>query len=146
MLERNKDVARYYIEEVWNKGNLAAMDETHAESYMHHDPHDPWKRDHGPGRAAVKKLIHFYRGAFPDLRLTIDELVAEGDVVVARFSSHGTHKSEVGGVKPTHKPVKLTGIFWWRFADGKIVEGRPFWDAHGFLRQIGAAPEMAKLL
>lgn len=145
MSEKNKKTARYYIEEVWNKGNLSVMEETHAESYMHHDPHDPWQRTHGPGANTLKKMIHFYRGAFPDLHLTIEEIVGEGDVVVARFTSHATHKHEVGGLKPTHKTVKLSGIFWWRFADGKIVEGRPYWDAHGFLRQIGAVPELAKV-
>lgn len=144
MSERNKDVARRHIEEVWNKGNVSSMDETHAESYMHHDPHDPWQRGHGPGPNALKKLVHFYRNAFPDLHITIDEMVGEGDVVVARFSSVGTHKEECAGVKPTHKKIKLSGIFWWKFADGKIVEGRPFWDAHGLLREIGAVPEMAK--
>ena len=145
MSERNKKTAQYYIDEVWNKGNLDIMEETHAESYMHHDPHDPWTRDHGPGADAVKKLIRFYRTAFPDLHLTIEEIVAEGDVVVARFSSRGTHKEELAGHKATHKTVKLQGIFWWRFENGKIAEGRPYWDAHGFMRQIGAIPEMAKL-
>ncbi len=145
MSDQNKIVARRHIEEVWNKGNLASMDDTHAESYLHHDPHDPWKRSHGPGAGAVKKLVHFYRGAFPDLRLTIDEMIADGDVVVARFSSHGTHTHELAHIAPTHKTVKLTGVFWWRFADGKIVEGRSYYDAHQFLRQLGAVPEMATL-
>ena len=146
MSDQNKAVARRHIEEVWNKGNLASMEETHAQSYMHHDPHDPWKRDHGPGPDAVKKLVHFYRGAFPDIRITIDEMIAEGDVVVARFSSHATHKHQFANIQPTHKAIKLTGVFWWRFLDGKIVEGRSYYDGHGFLRQLGAVPEMAALL
>jgi len=146
MSDQNKAVAQRHIEEVWNKGNLASMEETHAESYMHHDPHDPWTRSHVPGPNALKKLVHFYRNAFPDMRLTIDEIVADGDVVVARFSSHATHKHEFAGIQPTHKPIKMTGIFWWRFENGKIVEGRSYYDAHGLLRQLGAVPDMAKVL
>lgn len=146
MSDRNKAVARRHVEEVWNKGNLSSMEETHAESYIHHDPHDPWKRDQEPGTEAVKKLVHFYRNAFPDLRLTIDEIVAEGDVVAARFSSHATHKHDCGNISPTNKTVEITGVFWWRFAGGKIIEGRSYYDAHGLLRQIGAVPEMGALL
>ncbi len=146
MSDRNKAVARRHIDEVWNKGNLASMEDTHAESYMHHDPHDPWKRSHGPGPNAIKKLVHFYRHAFPDLHITIDEIVADGDVVVARFSSRGTHTNEFGNIKAKNTVVKLAGVFWWRFADGKIVEGHSYYDAHGFLRQLGAVPEMAELL
>jgi steroid delta-isomerase-like uncharacterized protein len=118
------------------------MDETHAECYTHHDPHDPWKRDHAPGRDAVKSLVHFYRSAFPDLTLTIEEILAEDDVVVARFSSHATHIHEFGDIQPTNKIVEITGVFWWRFVDGKIVEGRSYWDAYGFLRQLGAVPDI----
>jgi steroid delta-isomerase-like uncharacterized protein len=140
--DRHKNVARRHIDEAWNNGNLFAMDETHAAGYVHHDPHDPWKRNHEPGQDALKKIVHFYRNAFPDVRLTIDEIVADGDVVVARFSSHATHRHEFGGIQPTNKVVEITGVFWWRFADGKIIEGRSYWDAYGFLRQLGAVPEM----
>lgn len=143
MSDRNKGVARRHIEEVWNRGNLSSMDETHGDSYRHHDPHDPWKRNHGPGADAVKKLVSFYRGAFPDMHITIDEIVAEGDVVVARFSSRATHKHDCADIAPTNKTVEMTGVFWWRFADGKIVEGRSYYDAHGLLQQLGAVPEMA---
>ncbi|HTA39711.1 MAG TPA: ester cyclase [Candidatus Acidoferrales bacterium] len=145
MSDGNKAVAQRHIDEVWNKGNLDSMDETHVKDYIHHDPHDPWQRTHDPGPDAVKKLVHFYRNAFPDLCLTIDEIIAEGDVVVARFSSHATHKQQFGNIKPTNKTVKITGVFWWRFADGKIIEGRSYWDAHAFLRQLGAVPEIATL-
>jgi steroid delta-isomerase-like uncharacterized protein len=140
--DQNKAVARRHIDEVWNKGNLSAMDETHASSYLHHDPHDPWKRNHQPGADAVKKLVIFYRNAFPDIHLTIDEIIAEGDVVVARFSSRATHEHGLGDIEPTHKVVELTGVFWWRFADGKIVEGRSYYDALGFLQQLGVASAM----
>jgi steroid delta-isomerase-like uncharacterized protein len=146
MSDLNKAVARRHIDEVWNKGNISTLAETHAESYVHHDPHDPWKRNQQPGQEAVKKLVHFYRGAFPDIRLTIDEIVAEGDVVVARFSSHATHTNEVGNILPTDKIVEITGVFWWRFAGGKIVEGRSYYDALSFLRQLGAVPEVREIL
>jgi steroid delta-isomerase-like uncharacterized protein len=144
--DQNKAIARRHIEEVWNKGNLSSMDETHAESYTHHDPHDPWGREHGPGTESLKKLVQFYRGAFPDLHLTLEETIAEGDVVAARFSSRGTHKNDCGSIQPTNRTVTLTGAFWWRFAGGKIVESRSFYDAKSFLQQLGAVPKMAELL
>ena len=81
-----------------------------------------------------------YRAAFPDLRLSIDELFAHEDKVVWRWRSEGTHTGEFFGLLPTHKRGEVTGISIARLEDGKVVETWSEWDNLGLLRQLGAAP------
>ena len=82
-----------------------------------------------------------YRGAFPDLHFTLEDVIGEGDRVVVRWTATGTHKAEVMGVPATGKRVAVTGIEVSRFADGKLAETWVNWDALGLLRQLGAIPE-----
>jgi steroid delta-isomerase-like uncharacterized protein len=141
MSEHNKALVRRLFEEVWNNGDLAVTDECLASSYTHHDSSTP---DFGPGPDGEKKRVTLYRNGFPDLRLTIEELVAENDTVVARWSCRGTHKGELAGIAPTGKEIGLTGVSIARFANGKIVEGWINWDALGLMQQLGAVTETAK--
>ena len=141
MSESNKNVIGRLVEEVWNKGNLPVADQLYAANYTHHDPSTP---DVGKGPEGEKKRATLYRGAFPDLRLTIEALIAEGDTVMARWSCHGTHKGDLGGIAPTGKPVTITGQSVVRFANGKMVEGWVNWDALGMMQQLGVVPDLAK--
>ncbi len=141
MSEQNKTVVRRLFDELWNKGNLQVADETIAPAYVHNDPSSP---DFGKGPESEKKRVNLYRGALHDLRLTIEDLLADGDTVVARWSCRGVHKGELNGIAPTGKQIAITGITICRFANGKIVEGFVNWDALGLMRQLGAVPEPAK--
>jgi C-1 hydroxylase len=125
------------IWEVWNQGNLDALDKFifDAANYIEDGQavdFENWKRE----RAS-------FRAAFPDWHETINDMIAEGDKVVVRLTGHGTHKGELfGSIPPTGKQVTITGIMSFRIADGKIVEDWENWDMLGILQQVGVVPSM----
>src|SRR5712664_1320277 len=141
MSEGNKFVIRRSFEELWNKGNLSLADELFAPNYAHHDPSTP---DVGRGPEGEKKRVALYRTAFPDLRLTIEDVIAEGQTVMARWSCRGTHKGALSGIAPTGKQITISGITVGRLANGKIAESYVSWDALGLMQQLGVIPELAK--
>jgi steroid delta-isomerase-like uncharacterized protein len=141
MSESNKAILRRLFEEVWNKGNLQVADELFGPNYAHHDPSTP---DVGRGPEGEKKRATLYRNAFQDLRLTIEELFADGETVAVRWNCRGTHKGELSGIAPTGKQISITGISIARFAGGKMVEGWVNWDALGLMQQLGVVAEAGK--
>jgi steroid delta-isomerase-like uncharacterized protein len=142
MSDANKNVVRRLFDEVWNKGNLPVADQLFASIYAHHDPSTP---DFGHGPESEKLRATLYRTAFPDFRLTIEDLTAEGETVTARWSCHGTHKGDLNGIAPTGKPFSISGISIARFISGRMVEGWINWDALGLMQQLGVVPELAKV-
>ena len=141
MSEQNKTNVRRLFEEVWNKGQLPVADELFAPTYTHHDSSTP---DVGRGPESEKKRVTLYRNAFPDIRLTIEDMLAEGDTVVARWSCRGTHKGELNGIAPTGKQFNITGTSIARFTNGKMFEGYINWDSLGLMQQLGVVPELGK--
>src|ERR1700719_902475 len=142
MSEQNKTMVRRLCEELWNKGNLPVADELIAPTYTHHDAATP---DVGRGPDGEKKRVTLYRNAFPDLRLTIEDIIAEGETVVARWSCRGTHKGDLSGIAPTGKQFHITGVSIARFTNGKMFEGFVNWDALGLMQQLGVVPELGKV-
>ncbi len=143
MSEGNKNLVRRLFEEVWNKGNLQVTDDLFTPNYSHHDSSTP---DVGRGPESEKKRATLYRTAFPDLRLTVEDIIAEGETVVARWSCRGTHKGDLNGIAPTGKRVNITGISIARFTNGKMSEGFVNWDALSLMQQLGVVPELAKTM
>ena len=141
MSEQNKTAVRRLFDELWNKGNLPVADELIAPTYTHHDASTP---DVGRGPEGEKKRVTHYRNAFPDMRLTIEEIIAEDETVIARWSCRGQHNGELNGIAPTGKQVAITGVTISRFANGKVVEGFVNWDALGLMQQLGVVPELGK--
>ncbi len=141
MSEGNRNVVRRLFEEVWNKGNLSVAEELFAPTYAHHDPSTP---DVGRGPESERKRATLYRTAFPDLRLMIEDIIAEGDAVMARWSCRGTHKGDLSGIAPTGKQFTISGVSIASFANGKMVEGWVNWDALGLMQQLGVVPQLAK--
>ena len=141
MSDANKNVVRRLFEEVWNKGNLLVADELFAENYSHHDSSTP---EFGRGPESEKKRATLYRTAFPDVRLMIEDIIAEGETVTARCSCKGTHKGDLRGIAPTGKQFTISGISVARFTDGKMVEGWVNWDALGLMQQLGVVAEVGK--
>ena len=141
MSEENKTVIRRSFEELWNKGNLSVADELFAPNYTHHDPSTP---DVGRGPESERKRVTLYHTAFPDLKLTIEDIIAEGEMVMARWSCRGTHKGDLRGIAPTGKQFTITGVSVARFTGGKMAEGWINWDALGLMQQLGVVPELAK--
>jgi steroid delta-isomerase-like uncharacterized protein len=143
MSEQNKAVVRRVFDELWNRGNLPVADEFFASTYTHHDPSTP---DAGRGPESEKKRVTLYRTALHDLRLTIEDIIAEGEMVMARWSCRATHKGDLNGIAPTGKQIAISGISMVRFASGKMVEGWITWDALGLMQQLGVVPDVAKTM
>ncbi len=141
MSEGNKNVVRRLFEELWNKGNLPVADELFSPNYAHHDPSTP---DFGRGPESEKKRATLYRTAFPDLRLTIEDIIAEGETVTARWSCRGTHRGDLSGIAPTGKQFTISGVTIVRISNGKMAEGYVNWDALGLMQQLGVVPQLAK--
>jgi steroid delta-isomerase-like uncharacterized protein len=140
MSEENKALVRRFIEEVWNSGNLDAIDELIAENHVDHDP----AQAGGPGgRQALRAFIEMYRAAYPDTHLAIGEMIAEGDLVAMTWTATGTHQGELMGIAPTGRSVTITGIGVDRVSGGQIVESWGNYDALGMLAQLGAIPAPA---
>jgi steroid delta-isomerase-like uncharacterized protein len=138
--EDNKALYRRYFEAM-NKGQeafMAAMDELCAPDYVWHGPLGEMDL------AAWKQMAPAFYTAFPDQHATVEDLLAEGDKVVARFTVRGTHQGEFMGIPPTGKVVTYRGIVISRFAGGKIVEDWESADMLGFMQQLGAIPQMAQ--
>jgi steroid delta-isomerase-like uncharacterized protein len=135
--EENKAVVRRLYEEYLNPGNLAVADEIIA-------PECPLyfgSRLMGTGPEASKQTRAMMWSAFPDLRLTIEETIAEGEMVAERLTGRGTHQGEFMGVPPTGKQVEFAGMGLFRVREGKIAEFRAMPDMLALLQQIGAVPE-----
>jgi predicted ester cyclase len=96
-----------------------------------------------PDREGIRQTIRMLREAFPDIHIRNEELIAEGDKVVSRQTSRGTHEGEFMGIRPTGKEVTWTGILMFRIADGKIVDQWLEQDVMGLMQQLGVAPEPA---
>jgi steroid delta-isomerase-like uncharacterized protein len=111
----NKAFVQRYVEEPWNKGNVAILDEMCGPGFH---------LEGLGGVAAFKAGITSYRTAFPDLHLTVEEMIAEGDKVAYRWTARGTHRGEYEGIAPTGKTITLTGITIIRIVNGKVVEDR----------------------
>lgn len=138
MAEDNKAIARRLAEETFGKGNLDLIDEYVAENYVAHDPADP---EEVRGIEGLKDRVRQYRGAFPDLQITIEDCFGEGDRVCTRWTARGTHEGELMGMEPTRKEVAIDGLSIDRFEGGRLVETWDNWDALGMMQQLGAIPE-----
>ena len=138
--EENKAVIRRYVEAL-NKQDLAVALECCAPDYVWHGA-----RRYGvsPDLAGFKQLCTAWWTAFPDVHIVVEDLIAEGDKVVARVTFRGTHQGEFMGVPPTGKQVSWTGIAIDRFEAGKFVEGWANTDDLGLMQQLGAIPQMGQ--
>jgi steroid delta-isomerase-like uncharacterized protein len=138
MSEENKDLTRRSWEIV-AKGNLDTLDdalqEVYAPGIVLHEPDEDIR-----GIEGLKQFVSMIRSALPDLRITLEDDIAEGNKVVSRWRAQGTHQGELMGIAPTGNQVGITGITIHRVEDGKIVEEWENWDALGMMQQIGAIP------
>ncbi|MEU4287204.1 ester cyclase [Kribbella sp. NPDC026596] len=134
--ESNKAVVRDFIDGLFTKGDPSAVDTYLAEDFINHDP--PFGVT--PDREGMRMAGGMMRVAFPDWHSELHALIAEGDLVVERFTAAGTQEGEVLGVAPTRKEVSLPGINIFRLRDGQIVERWGRLDELAFLKQLGVVP------
>ncbi len=133
----NKALVLRYVEEVLNKKNLSLIDELFAPTFIDHDASMPEAK----GPAGIKRVAAMVHASFPDLQFTVEDMVAEGDKVVYRYTVRGTHLGDFMGIAPTGKQTAVTGIHIYRIANGKLQEEWENWDMLGLMRQLGVLPQ-----
>jgi len=134
MSEANKECVRRLYDDVWTRGKVGLLDTLIGAAYVDHNP----ASGQAAGAEGVKGRVETLREAFPDLRFAVEELVAEGDLVAARFSWRGTHKGEAFlGIPPSGKAILVRGMEFFRLRDGRIVEHWDNVDELGMLTQLG---------
>jgi len=135
--EDNKALARRGFEETLNQRNLIVLDELHVPDFVYHAASRTIQ-----GREPFKHFLSMLITAFPDVHVTIEDMIGEGDRVVIRYTYRGTHKGDLMGIPPTGKQATITGILIGRFEDGKFLEGWIEFDALGMMQQLGVIPAM----
>ena len=136
----NKTVLKRIYEEVFNKGNLAAVGELHAANFVLHGPGGMELK----GPAEVKEFVTAIRIAFPDVCMTVENMIAEGDYVAHRASVTGTHQGKLRDIPPTGKRVTATINTLSRFVGDKEAEAWQEFDTLSFYQQLGLIPSMGQ--
>lgn len=127
-----KQLARDFFREVWNEGNEAAIDRYIAENARGNDP------DFGAGREAFRAQWRKWQAAFPDLHFEVEDVIAEGNKVLTRWTLTGTHEGEFMDIPATGRAIRVSGMSFDIIEDGMIAEGFDGWDALGLRQQLGA--------
>jgi steroid delta-isomerase-like uncharacterized protein len=130
-----KDVARRLLDEAFNRGNLDVIGELIHPDLVYHTPDGDIR-----GLDGARQLVLAMRSDFPDFRVTVEDVLAEADKVVVRFTDSGTYQGGEFGVTAAGKHVTWTGVDIFRIAHGKIIEGWGVGDMLGLMRQLGAYP------
>jgi len=126
-------VVTSFIEEVWNKGNLGAVDELVADGYVRHEPLLGERR----GKESLEELVKQLRTAFPDLHVSVDELGTFGDRIFVRWTGRGTHRGAMLGVPASNRRGEVKGITLTRVVDGKIIEDHQVYDTRALAMLMG---------
>jgi steroid delta-isomerase-like uncharacterized protein len=134
MLDENKAIARRYYEELWSNGKLDGIAQIVSRDCQFHDPVYP---DLGLGTESLRNHINNVRAAFPDLRFTIDDMIAEKDEVVVHWTARGNHQGQFLGLPPTNRTGTVTGTSILRFSSGKVVEQWSDWNLLTLLENLG---------
>ena len=137
MTDANREIARRILDELFGQGRMETADELIAPEAIGHDPSLP---EPVRGPEGVKQAAAGYRAGFPDLRITVDDQCAEGEVVCTRWTAIGTNTGDFWGMSPTGKQATVTGITMDRISSGLVVESWTNWDALGLLQQLGVVP------
>jgi steroid delta-isomerase-like uncharacterized protein len=132
--EANKAIIREFFELVWNQRDEAAIDRFIAADAAGNDP------DFGTGREGFRRQWRAWQEGFSDLHFAIEEMVAEGDTVVARWTLTGTHDGPFLGSPPTGRTIRVSGMSLDHLQDDVLVSGFDGWDNLGLRQQLGLLP------
>jgi len=138
-IEQNKQTVAAFIDALFTRGDLSAVDTYLAEDFINHDP----PVGVGADREGMRAAAALFRAGFPDWHSDQGLLIGEGDLVVEEFTASGSHRGEVMGVPGDGRTVILKGINIFRVRDGRIVERWGRLDDFGLLRQLGLVPAPA---
>jgi len=129
---QNTATVQDFLDAAWNRGDTSVIDRAVAERHVEHEPDGD-----EVGRGHLKETVLVYRTAFPDLRMSFEDQIADGDRVVTRWTASGTHLGELNGIGATGRAANVSGVFIHRLADGQISESWSMFDQMGLLLQLG---------
>lgn len=135
--EESKVTMRRYFD-VYEQGNIELLDELLSPDYVNHTPATP---ELPTGPEGVKGVVTMFRSAMPDLRVVIEDMIAEGDKVATRYTLEGTHEGELFGVPPTGNRLSIKSMTVERVSDGKIRDHWRVTDSLDMMQQLGVVPE-----
>lgn len=138
--EENKALMRDYLERFWNQTDIEAGERFIAEDMVLHGIEADVPVALPPGRAGVIEMRRLFEAAMPDFTLTIDDMIAEGDKVLVRWTGEGTHTGNLMGIPATHRRTRWTAMSISRIEDGMMVEGWQNMDNMGMMRRLGVLP------
>jgi len=136
----NKELVRRVTEECWNQGRLNLVEELFAEQVRIHDAAFP---NLTRGAETMRRYIETVRGAFPDVRFTVVDSIAENGSVAIQWTASGTHEGEFLGMAPTGRRATIAGTTIYRIEGGRIAEEWVHWNLMSMMEQLGTAPGMA---
>jgi steroid delta-isomerase-like uncharacterized protein len=136
MFDENKTIAKSFMEDCWNRGDLGKLETVVAKDCRYHDPVFPSLTS---GLDSLKKHISACRTGFPDLRFTVDDMIAERNEVVIHWTARGTHKGHFLGMSPTNRSAAVSGTDIYKIEGGRIVEQWSDWNLLSLLEQLGLA-------
>ena len=134
---QNKVIARRIVDESWTKHNPSILDGIFSNDAVLHDPQNPTV---AKGPQGAKSTLARYLRAFPDLKITIEREIADGDYVVQHLRASGTNTGEFNGMPATGKNTSVTGVMTSKIKDGKVIEAWSLFDSLGLLQQLGVLP------
>jgi steroid delta-isomerase-like uncharacterized protein len=137
VLEENKVISER-LREMWNKGDVTVVDELHTANFINHDPSRPDVTD----LESYKRFVNEVRASMPDYHVVAEDVIAEGDKVVTRWTGTGTNEGAYGTIPPTGKQANLAGVTIYRLEDGKVAEAWWVYDSLGMMQQLGIIPVM----
>lgn len=141
--EGNKAIMAEYVERFWNQNDTEASERFVAEDVTLHGLETDVPVPLPPGRAGVVKMRQLFDTAMPDFKMTIDQMMAEGDMVLLRWTGSGTHTGDFFGVPATHRTASFAAMSLTRLEGGKIAEGWQNMDNMGLMQQLGVLPKGA---
>jgi steroid delta-isomerase-like uncharacterized protein len=137
--DENKAIAERFINEVISDNNWDKAGEVLSDDLVMYHPSAPGGSI--SGLENVKGMLMGFRAGFPDLAISIEDEIAEGDKVVIQWRGRGTHTGDLFGMPPTGRSVNVGAVSIFRIADGKIVEDHISEDTMGMMKQLGVIPE-----
>jgi steroid delta-isomerase-like uncharacterized protein len=136
--EENKAIMRQYFEGAWEQGNLELLDELLAPNYVNHNPATP---DMPTGPEGVKGVVSMFQSGMPDLKVVIEDMIAEGEKVATRYTLEGTHEGELFGVPPTGQRLSIKSMTVERVVNGKVQDHWRVTDNLEMMQQLGVVAE-----
>lgn len=136
MADDAKHLARTYVQTIWNEGRIDQLDDLVSPGFVDHQSTYPFV---ARGVEGLRRVLLFFRGAFPDVTWTIEDLITEDMKVVVRFTARGTHRGSVLGLPGTGKRMTVTGVTVLSFQNGLLTESWTQWDTLSLLHQLGVA-------